>query len=136
MNMAELRNYIISHLSDFDVTFTAKDTTTNNTYTAVYLIEKPECHKLTSGNALIIKWNELDGGNYVRHFKVEITILADKLKNAISIKDTLIDMLDFYKEPCKIPEYTKFRFSNEGGIWLNKDTLLYNDKLFFECKII
>ena len=27
MNMAELRNYIISHLSDFDVTFTAKDTT-------------------------------------------------------------------------------------------------------------
>ena len=133
----ELRNYIIDHLQDINgVSFSAEDTNTKNSYTAVYLVEKPEAHALTSGNGLIIKFNEINGGQTIRNFAVEIRILSKEIADIITIKDSLVNMLDFYNRPCLINRYKKFVFSNEGGIYFDSNNHLYVDKLFFDCKLI
>lgn len=131
----ELRKYIIDNLNIAGVNFTAKDDK-KRTYTSVYLVEKPETHILTSGNGLIIKWNESRGGQTVRLFTVEIRILSKEIADLIQIKDELVNMLDFYNRPCAITEYKKFVLSNESGIYFDDNNDSYIDKLFFECRLI
>lgn len=136
MVFLDLKNYIENHIEDFDgLTFTAKDRNSKRDYTAIYLVEKPKTHDITS-NAVIIKWNEIDGGSPVRSFAVEIRILSKDIANVLQIKDTLVQMLDFYNRPCEITKYKKFRLSNEGGIYFDDIANLYVDKLFFECKLV
>lgn len=137
MNCFELRRYIINNLSAFEnITFQSTDIKTNSTYTSIYLIEKPQNHKLTSGNGLVIKFSELNGGNVVRHFEVSIHVLSKNLKNATAITQTLIDMLDFYNRPCAIKEYIKFRFSHDSGIFYDDNLQMYVNALTFDCKKI
>ena len=131
----ELRKYIIDNLDNIGA-FVATDKNSKTEYKAVYLIEKPEQHTLTSGNCLIIKFNEVDGGKAVRHFAVEIKIMSKDISDLIATKDALVNMLDFYNRPCAIPDYRKFRLSNEGGIYFDENNLMYVDKLLFDCKAI
>ena len=99
VNFNNVRNYIIDNIAAFgDISFTATDKTTNRQYSSIYLIEKPQNHEITSGNALIIKFHELGGGNYVRDYYVEIWLLSKDLSDIVKIKDTLVDLLDFYKK--------------------------------------
>ena len=102
----------------------------------IYLIEKPESHKLSSGNAVIIKFNEINGGHTVRHYSVEIKCMAKEIIDVVIIKDAIIKMLDFYNCPCPIGTYTKLQFSNEGGIYYDQNNQMYIDKLFFDCKLV
>lgn len=137
MNFNEVRQYIIANLNDFNgLSFTAKDRTSNTEYTSVYLVEKPETHDLTSGNAIIIKFKEIGGGQVVRHFAVEIRILAKSASNAITIRESLINMLDFYRNPCLISRYKKFVLSNDGGLYFDDKANLYVNKLFFDVKLV
>lgn len=136
LSFVELKNYIESHIADFDgLTFSARDRNSKRDYSAVYLVEKPETHDITS-NALIIKWNEYNGGQTIRSFAVEIRIMSKDIASVIKIKDALVNLLDFYNRPCEIPKYKKFVLSNEGGIYLDEISGLYVDKLFFDCKLI
>ena len=135
INFNEVRKFLIAHSADFgDITFTATDG--SNNFNAVYLIEKPQNHKITSGNALIIKFNELNGGQAVRQHKIEVWILSKSLSDMVTIKDKIVNLLDFYNRPCEIPQFNKFRFSNEGGIYFDDKIEMYKNKLFFECKQI
>lgn len=136
LSFVELKNYIESHIADFGgVTFAATDRNSKANHSAVYLVEKPETHDITS-NALIIKWNEYNGGQTIRSFAVEICILSKDIASVIQIKDALVNLLDFYNRPCEIPKYKKFVLSNEGGIYFDENNHFYVDKLFFECKLI
>ena len=135
VNFNEVRNYIIENIAVFgDISFTATDKTTNRQYQSIYLVEKPQNHIITSGNALIIKFHELNGGQVVRQHQVEIWILSNDLSNMVTIKDKIVNLLDFYNRPCEITQFNKFRFSNEGGIYFDDSLALYKNKLFFECK--
>ena len=134
VNFNEVRKYIIENLAAFgNITFTAQDETNGNNYSSIYLIEKPKNHKITSGNALIIKFHELGGGNPVRKYYVEIWILAEDLADIVSIKDVLVDMLDFYKTPCLIPDINKFRLDSESGITFDDNTQMYVNRIYFDC---
>lgn len=136
MNFNELRKYIMEHINELgDLDFSAKDRENNRNYTAVYLVEKPETHDLAS-NGLIIKFNEISGGQTVRHFMVEIRILSKEIADIVTIKDGLVNMLDFYNRPCSISRYKKFVFSNEGGTLFDEKINCYSNKLFFDCKLI
>jgi len=134
VNFNEVRKYIIDNLAAFgNITFTAQDETNGNNYSSIYLIEKPKNHKITSGNALIIKFHELGGGNPVRKYYVEIWILAEDLADIVTIKDVLVDMLDFYKTPCLIPKINKFRLDSESGIAFDDNTQMYVNRIYFDC---
>lgn len=134
VNFNEVRKYIIDNLAAFgNITFTAQDETNGNNYSSIYLIEKPKNHKITSGNALIIKFHELGGGNPVRKYYVEIWILAEDLADIVTIKDVLVDMLDFYKTPCLIPDINKFRLDSESGITFDDNTQMYVNRIYFDC---
>lgn len=135
LSFVELKNYIESHIADFDgLTFSARDRNSKRDYSAVYLVEKPETHDITS-NALIIKWNEYNGGKTIRSFAVEIRIMSRDIASVIKIKDALVNLLDFWNRPCDIPKYKKLKLSNEGGIYCDEISKMYVDKLFFDCKI-
>lgn len=137
MNFIELRNYIIENSNAFNgITFQAKDRNSKAVYPAVYLIEKPSTHDIISNNGLIIKYNEIGGGQTVRQFAVEIKILSKSLKDLITIRDALIDMLDFYRCPCRIARYKKFVLSNDGGAYFDDIANMYVNKLFFDVKLI
>ena len=137
MNFNELRKYIIANIDHLGgLNFTATDRNSKKTYTAVYLVEKPETHDLTSGNGIVIKFNEVGGGQVVRHFVVEIRILSKNLSNTITIREGLSDMLDFYRTPCRISRYKKFVLSNDGGAYFDDKNKLYINKLFFDVKLI
>ena len=134
VNFNEVRKYIIDNLAAFgNITFTAQDETNGNIYSSIYLIEKLKNHKITSGNALIIKFHELGGGNPVRKYYVEIWILAEDLADIVTIKDVLVDMLDFYKTPCLIPDINKFRLDSESGITFDDNTQMYVNRIYFDC---
>ena len=134
VNFNEVRKYIIDNLAAFgNITFTAQDETNGNNYSSIYLIEKPKNHKITSGNALIIKFHELGGGNPVRKYYVEIWILSEDLADIVTIKDVLVDMLDFYKTPCLIPDINKFRLDSESGITFDDNTQMYVNRIYFDC---
>lgn len=134
VNFNEVRKYIIDNLAAFgNITFTAQDETNGNIYSSIYLIEKLKNHKITSGNALIIKFHELGGGNPVRKYYVEIWILAEDLADIVTIKDVLVDMLDFYKTPCLIPNINKFRLDSESGITFDDNTQMYVNRIYFDC---
>lgn len=134
VNFNEVRKYIIENLAAFgNITFTAQDETNGNNYSSIYLIEKPKNHKITSGNALIIKFHELGGGNPVRKYYVEIWILSEDLADIVTIKDVLVDMLDFYKTPCLIPDINKFRLDSESGITFDDNTQMYVNRIYFDC---
>lgn len=134
VNFNEVRKYIIENLAAFgNIAFTAQDETNGNNYSSIYLIEKPKNHKITSGNALIIKFHELGGGNPVRKYYVEIWILAEDLADIVTIKDVLVDMLDFYKTPCLIENINKFRLDSESGITFDDNTQMYVNRIYFDC---
>lgn len=110
--------------------------------TAVFCVEKPEVYgnktgeDFTATNYIVIKWNEISGGNPVRHYSVEIGIHSTDTYHVLELKDGLIDLLDYYNRPCDLPGICKFRLSNEGGIYKDEIENRYVDKLFFDCKLI
>lgn len=135
VNFNNVRNYIIDNIAAFgDITFTANDETTNRQYQSIYLVEKPQNHKITSGNALIIKFHEMGGGNYVRNYYVEILLMSKNLPDIITIKDTLVDMLDFYKTPCHIEHINKFTMDSESGVSFDEHTEMYVNRVYFNAK--
>lgn len=137
VNFNNVRNYIIDNLAAFDgISFTATDKTTNRNYQSIYLVEKPQSHEITSGNALIIKFHELGGGNYVRDYYVEVWILSKDLSDIVKIKDTLVDILDFYKTPCLIDNINKFRMDSESGITFDDNTQMYVNRIYFDCNFL
>lgn len=137
VNFNNVRTYIIDNIAAFgDISFTATDKTTNRQYQSIYLIEKPQNHKITSGNALIIKFHELGGGNYVRDYYVEIWILSKDLSDIVNIKDTLVDILDFYKTPCLIDNINKFRMDSESGITFDDNTQMYVNRVYFNANFL
>lgn len=137
VNFNNVRNYIIENIAAFgDISFTAMDKTSNRTYSSIYLIEKPQNHEITSGNALIIKFHELGGGNYVRDYYVEIWILSKDLSDIVNIKDTLVDILDFYKTPCLIDNINKFRMDSESGIAFDDNTQMYVNRVYFNANFL
>ena len=137
VNFNNVRNYIIDNIAAFgDIAFTATDETNGNEYTSIYLIEKPQNHKITSGNALIIKFHELGGGNHVRNYYVEVWILSKDLSDIVNIKDTLVDILDFYKTPCLIENINKFRMDSEAGITYDEHTQMYVNRVYFNANFL
>lgn len=130
----DLKDYLTANLPTMTgLTFSVNN---SNTTKAIYLIEKPESHKLTSGNAVIIKFNELNGGHTVRHYSIEIKAMAQEMINVVIIKNAIVKMLDCYNRPCDIGNYVKLTFSNEGGIYFDTNNQMYIDKLIFECKLV
>lgn len=107
-----------------------------DTMQAVFLVEKPEIYGNKTTNYIVIKWNELDGGNVVSHFNVEISIHSRDIFHCIEIKDGLVNLLDYYSRPCDLDGIKKFRFSNESGIYKDKIEDRYVDNLFFDCRLI
>lgn len=137
MNFNELREYIINNIeNDTELQFRAKNKAGINTSLAVWLFEKPETLTPSDNRFILIKWHEINGGQTVRHFAVEIWIHAKELRDVVITKDALVNMLDFYNRPCEINRYKKFILSNEGGIYFDENKGLYVDKLFFDCKLI
>ena len=137
VNFNNVRSYIIDNLAAFDgISFTATDKTTNRNYQSIYLVEKPQSHEITSGNALIIKFHELGGGNHVRNYYVEIWIMSKDLSDIVNIKDTLVDILDFYKTPCLIDNINKFRMDSESGITFDDNTQMYVNRIYFDCNFL
>ena len=135
VNFNNVRSYIIDNLAAFgDISFVATDKTTNRQYQSIYLIEKPQNHEITSGNAIIIKFHEMGGGNYVRDYYVEIWIMSKDLSDIITIKDTLVDMLDFYKTPCQIEHINKFTMDSESGVSFDEHTGMYVNRVYFNAK--
>lgn len=134
VNFNEVRKYLIDNMAEFgNISFTAQDETNGNSFSSIYLIEKPKNHKITSGNALIIKFHELGGGNHVRKYFVEIWLLSKDLTDIVTIKDKLVDLLDFYKAPCQIPNINKFRLDSESGITFDESTQMYVNRIYFDC---
>ena len=137
VNFNNVREYIIDNLAAFgDIQFTATDKTTNRQYQSIYLVEKPQNHEITSGNALIIKFHEMGGGNYVRNYYVEIWISSKNLPDIIQIKDTLVEMLDFYKTPCQIEHINKCRMDSEAGISYDEHTQMYVNRVYFNANFL
>lgn len=137
VNFNNVRSYIIDNLAAFgDISFTATDKTTNRQYSSIYLIEKPQNHEITSGNALILKFHELGGGNHVRNYYVEIWIMSKDLSDIVNIKDTLVDILDFYKTPCLIDNINKFRMDSESGITFDESINMYCNRIYFNCNFL
>lgn len=137
VNFNNVRSYIIDNLAAFgDISFTATDKTTNRQYQSIYLIEKPQSHEITSGNALIIKFHEMGGGRSVRNYYVEIWMLCRDLANIVKIKDTLVDLLDFYKTPCTIANINKFRMTDESGITFDDSIQMYVNRIYFDCNFL
>lgn len=137
VNFNNVRNYIIDNIAAFgDISFTATDKTTNRQYQSIYLVEKPQSHEITSGNALIIKFHEMSGGDYVRNYYVEIWIMSKDLADIITIKDTLVNMLDFYKTPCLISNINKFRMDSEAGISYDEHTQMYVNRVYFNANFL
>jgi len=137
MNFNELRNFIIDNIEEAtNMQFCTKAKGSRKTETAVFLVEKPETYTLTNNRMIIIKWREISGGKTVRRFVVETWIYAKEIKDVITIKDALTNMLDFYNRPCEITRFKKFTLSNEGGIYYDDKKQLYVDKLFFECRLV
>lgn len=137
VNFNNVRSYIIDNLAAFgDISFTATDKTTNRTYSSIYLIEKPQNHEITSGNALILKFHELGGGRSVRNYYVEIWMLSKNLSDIVTIKDTLVDLLDFYKTPCLIDNINKFRMDSESGITYDEHTEMYVNRVYFNANFL
>lgn len=130
----ELKDYIIAHLS---TAFPGIIFSTNNAGGAnsIYLYEKPSTQEIY-GNAIIIKPNELNGGNTVRHFALELRILGVDIPTTLKIRDGLVKLLDFNSRPCDIGNYTKLTYSNESGIYFDETNDFYIDKLFFDCKLV
>ena len=137
VNFNNVRSYIIDNLAAFgDISFVATDKTTNRQYQSIYLIEKPQNHEITSGNAIIIKFHEMGGGNYVRNYYVEIWISSKNLPDIIQIKDTLVEMLDFFKTPCLISNINKFRMDSESGISYDEHTQMYVNRVYFNANFL
>lgn len=133
-NFNELREYIISHITDITgLPFVAIEETTSTEYPAIYLVEKPECHKPKDKRYIVIRFNQINGG-VVKQYAVEVRIYDSEIYNLINIKDNLTTMIDFHDRPCEIAQYKKCVFSNEGGIYFDDVKNLYCDKLFFEVK--
>lgn len=130
----DIKDYLIANLETMTgLIFSANN---SNTTKAIYLIEKPESHKLTSGNAVIIKFNELNGGHTVRQYSLEIKAMAQEMINVVIIKNAIVKLLDYHNRPCDIGNYVKLTFSNEGGVYYDTNNNMYVDKLFFECKTV
>ena len=137
MNFNELREFIIAHIeTDTGLQFRAKNKAGRNSDKAVWLFEKPEALTPTDDRFILIKWHEINGGQTVRHFVIDIWIHSKELRDVIITKDALVNMLDFYNRPCEIDRFKKLVLSNEGGIYFDENKHLYVDKLFFDCKLI
>lgn len=130
----DIKDYLIANLPT--MTGLIFSVNNNNTTKAIYLIEKPESHKLTSGNAVIIKFNELNGGHTVRQYSLEIKAMAQEMINVVIIKNAIVKLLDYHNRPCDIGNYVKLKFNNEGGVYYDANNGMYVDKLFFECKTV
>lgn len=137
-SFGELREYIIAHLEqDTGLMFNAKvENADKSTSKAVWLVEKPSTFLPADDRYVVIKFNEINGGQTIRHFALELQIHAKEIRDIVLTKDALVNMLDFYNRPCEIPRYKKLVFSNEGGIYFDENKNLYVDKLFFDCKLI
>lgn len=130
----DIKDYLIANLETMTgLIFSANN---SNTTKAIYLIEKPESHKLTSGNAVIIKFNELNGGHTVRQYSLEIKAMAQEMINVVIIKNAIVKLLDYHNRPCDIGNYVKLKFNNEGGVYYDANNGMYVDTLFFECKTV
>lgn len=138
MNFNELREFIIDNIeTETGLQFGATNKAGKNTATkAIWLHEKPENITPSDNRFILIKWREINGGQTVRHFAVELWIYSKELRDVITTKDALVNMLDFYNRPCEISRFKKFVLSNEGGIYFDENKSLYVDKLFFDCKLI
>lgn len=103
---------------------------------AVFLVEKPEIYGDTATNYILIKWHQLNGGEPVKQFNVEISIHSKDIYQCIELKDGLVNLLDYYNRPCDLDGIVKFRLNNEGGIYTDAVEERYVDKLYFDCKLI
>lgn len=135
-NFNELREYIISHISDnAGLSFVAIDETTSTEYPAIYLIEKPECHKPKDKRYIVIRWNQIGGGT-VKQYAVTVYVYDSEIYNVVNTKENLVNLLDFHNRPCEITQYVKCWFSGESGIYYDDEKKVYSDRLYFEIKKI
>ena len=134
-NFTALRQYIIDNLSTIapDIDFDATSKCGSATFPAVYLVEKPEEHELTSGNSIIIKFNEISGGSPVRHYSVTVKATSKSIVDLYTVRDGLVSKLDFFYHDCPIANMAKFQLSNEGGVFYDANLQAYSDSLYFDC---
>ena len=108
-NFNELRRFIIERIeTETGLQFRAKNAAGNDSAKAVWLYEKPDDITPFDNRFILVKWREINGGQTVRHFTVELWIYAKELRDVITTKDALVNMLDFYNRPCEISRFKKF----------------------------
>lgn len=131
MDFEELRAYIVNA----DIVPKAKLTADKHKkFDAIFLYNKPK--EIEADNFITYSFNELNGGKTVRQFLITIKVCGNDLLSVINLKDSLIELLNFYDRPCEITRYSKLVFSNEGGIFYDTNTDKYIDNLYFECKLL
>ncbi len=127
MDFEDLREYLADNIE-------LKGTLNKKEIDAIFLLYKPQ--QAEADNFIVYSFYELDGGKTVRHFMLELKLCCADVPTAIALKDSIVNLLDFYNRPCEITRFKKFVFSNEGGIYFDENTGYYVDKLFFDCKLI
>ena len=100
----------------------------------VFLQEKPvEIHDVDS--YIVYSFHEVDGGRVLRHFAVSVIINSNTVDGVYSIRQNMIEKLDFTTNKNKCPfgnGYKKFVLSNEGGVYKDDISGYFVDKLFFD----
>ena len=126
MDMNAIREYLISNTELYSLVGEN-----------IFLFEKPE--KVTATDYVIYNFKELNGGSYVRDYQLDIRIVGkDKLK-LLTIKDTIITLLDNFNKQTKIKDDTTTirhtRLVNGGGVIKNPESGEYNVLVYFLVKI-
>lgn len=103
-------------------------------FDAIFLCNKPK--EIEADNFIVYSFNELNGGKTIRQFLITLKVCGNDITSVINLKDSLIQLLNFYDRPCEITRYSKLVFSNEGGIFYDTNTEKYIDNLYFECKLL
>jgi len=126
MDMNVIREYIIA---DSEINQMVGDN--------VFLFEKPE--KKTCTDYIIYTFKEINGGNAIRNYQLDLRCISkDKLK-LFEVKDRLIEILDNFNKPTNIKnEELTIRNSkliNGGGIIKDEENGDYHLIVYFLVKI-
>lgn len=103
----------------------------------VFFLEKPE--KVTCTDYVIYTFKELDGGNIIRHYQLDIRCVSKEPLQVIEIKDKVINALDIYYKFCKINNeqfvIRSIKLLNGGGTIKNEEKGEYNALVYFYVTI-
>lgn len=103
----------------------------------IFLFEKPP--KAKADTYIIYNFKELNGGQSIRDYQLDVRIISEDKLKLFPIKDRLIEILDNFNKPTKIKDseiiIRHTRLINGGGIIKNEESGEYHLLVYFLVKI-